>query len=90
MFIKDKSINKNKFLEELELHGIETRPVISGNFARQPVFEKYKIINNKKFKKADYISKYYFFIGLYSDLLKERELNKLTNIFLNTYKKIKK
>tara|TARA_B110000014_G_scaffold200768_1_gene150331 strand:+ start:2481 stop:3689 length:1209 start_codon:yes stop_codon:yes gene_type:complete len=90
MFIKDKSINKNKFLEELELHGIETRAVISGNFARQPVFKKYKIIKNKKFKKADYISKYYFFIGLYSDPLKESELNKLTNIFLNSYKKIKK
>jgi|TARA_B100001964_G_C14220924_1_gene595244 CDP-6-deoxy-D-xylo-4-hexulose-3-dehydrase len=90
MFIKDKSINKNKFLEELELHGVETRAIISGNFARQPVFKKYKIINSNKFKKADYISQYYFFIGLYPNPLKESELNKLINIFLNCYKKIKK
>jgi len=81
---------KNKFLEELELHGVETRAIISGNFARQPVFKKYKIINSNKFKKADYISQYYFFIGLYPNPLKESELNKLINIFLNCYKKIKK
>ena len=45
--------NKNKksiFISKIEKLGIETRPIISGNFINQPSVIKYNLIKNKKFR----------------------------------------
>ena len=41
--ILKKNINRKKFLNKLFSFGIDTRPIISGDFSKQPVFRKYKI-----------------------------------------------
>jgi CDP-6-deoxy-D-xylo-4-hexulose-3-dehydrase len=56
------SKNKDKLLRYLELNGIETRPIISGNFINQPAIKLYKINFNKNdLKNADQIDKRGFF-----------------------------
>ena len=35
---------KNKIINKLENNGIETRPIISGNFAKQPGAKIYKLV----------------------------------------------
>ena len=56
--------SKNIVIEILEKNGIETRPIISGNFTNQPAAIKYKLATNKKFPNTDYVYNNSFFIGL--------------------------
>ena len=43
-------IKKKKFLKKLNDKGIETRPIVSGNFMNQPVIKKFRLNKgNKKF-----------------------------------------
>ena len=62
--IVETNINKDLFIKKIEKKGIETRPIISGNFLKQPAIKKYKLPYNKRMKNAEYISKKGFFIGL--------------------------
>ena len=39
---------KIKFINYIESMGLQTRPVISGNFANQPSAKLYKLNNNNK------------------------------------------
>ena len=68
IFIDKKYSNKkSKYLKYLEEKGIETRPIISGNFVNQPVVKLYKLNkNNKKFKNAQIVEDSGFFIGLHT------------------------
>ena len=52
IFINKKYLNKKfKYLDYLEKKGIETRPIISGNFVNQPAIKLYKLNKgNEKFK----------------------------------------
>ena len=61
----------------IEKKGIETRPIISGNFLKQPAIKKYKLPYNKRMKNAEYISKKGFFIGLPTVKIENKILNKL-------------
>ena len=78
-------VNKKKLLKKLmlrlEKNGIETRPIISGNFLKQPSVKKYGLIKNIKFKNADYISNHGFFIGLPFDKIKINILKKIERSF---------
>ncbi len=74
ILIKDKK-NRIEFIKKLEKNGIETRPIISGNFLKQPAIKKYNLLGNKKFKNADVINDQGFFIGLPS--------RKINNIYIN-------
>ena len=76
--------NKKKFLNFLSTKGIETRPIISGNFLNQPASKIYKF-NYKKndFKKANEIEKKGFFIGLHTKPLKIHELRFIVENLLN-------
>ena len=57
--------NKEKFLQYLNVSGIETRPILSGNFLNQPSAKLYKFhINKKKFQVSQNIEDRGFFIGL--------------------------
>ena len=75
--------NKKKFLAYLNRHGIETRPIISGNFLNQPSIKLYNLNQNKKkFKNAQEIEDRGFFIGLHTRKLRENNLNYLINKLL--------
>ena len=77
-----KSKNKKKqLIKNLEAQGIETRPIISGNFLRQPAIKKYKLDKGVKFKNADIVNEQGFFIGLHPKKLNELLLNKIVKIF---------
>ena len=80
ILLKEKDIRK-KFLNKLEKNGIETRPIISGNFLKQPSIKKYKLINNKKFSNSDIVNERGFFIGLPSKKLNNNFINQIVDIF---------
>jgi CDP-6-deoxy-D-xylo-4-hexulose-3-dehydrase len=77
ILINPKFLNKKKiYLKYLDKLGIETRPIISGNFLRQPAaklynFDKYA----RKFKNANHIHDCGFFIGLHSTPINNLDLN---------------
>ena len=72
-YIKNKN-NRKKFIQNIEKKGIETRPIISGNFIRQPSVKKYKLLNRVKFLNSDIVNDHGFFIGL--------PTKKINNIFV--------
>ena len=74
-------IKKLKIINKLEKSGVETRPIISGNFLKQPAIKKYKITNNEKFINADYINEKGFFIGLQTKIMKHKQIKKLIKAF---------
>ena len=74
--------NRKKFLYNLEKRGVETRPIISGNFLRQPSVIKYNLVNKKsKFNNSDIINNKGFFIGLPSRKINNAFINNLVKIF---------
>jgi CDP-4-dehydro-6-deoxyglucose reductase, E1 len=79
--IISKKLDRNKIIKNLEYNGVETRPIISGNFLKQPSIKKYKIKNINKMVNADYVNNKGFFIGLKTSLMKDKEIKKLVNIF---------
>ena len=68
------------FIKRLEKLGIETRPIISGNFINQPSARKYKLIKrNQKFKNADFVNNYGLFLGLHTEKISNKILKLLKN-----------
>lgn len=66
---------KDKFLKYLNKSGIETRPIISGNFVNQKSIKLYNLNpDNTKFKGAQEIEDRGFFIGIHVDLISDRKL----------------
>ncbi len=47
LLIKNKKLNFLKITDIFEKHGIETRPIISGNILKHPVFKKIKYKKQK-------------------------------------------
>ena len=76
-----KNINRNKFLKKIEIIGVETRPIISGNFLKQPSIKKYKLIQNSKFINSDIVNKHGFFIGLPTSPISYKKIKKLVGAF---------
>lgn len=76
--------NKNKYLSYLNKNGIETRPIISGNFVNQPSVKLYKLNHkNEKFKGAQEIEDRGFFIGLDTKKITQMEINLLKDKLLD-------
>ena len=73
---------KQKFIDLLDKNGIETRPIISGNFLNHPAAKLYKL-NTKKlnFKNAQKIQELGFLIGLHTKRIKNSQLKLLHNCF---------
>ena len=70
-----KYLNNNK---------LETRPIISGNFANQPAVKLYKIKYNKReLNNATEIDQRGFFIGLPTVKLERKQLNKISDLLLS-------
>ena len=72
--ILSSKINKQRFINKLENNGVETRPIISGNFLKQPSVKKYKLNINISLKNSDYINRYGFFIGLPTEKFHKKKL----------------
>ncbi len=74
---------RNNYLKRLSKGGVESRPIISGNFLRQPVAKVFKLDKGKeKFKNADEVQNLGFFIGLHTQKIKEKILKKLVKTLL--------
>jgi CDP-6-deoxy-D-xylo-4-hexulose-3-dehydrase len=75
---------KNKFLNYLKQRGIETRPILSGNFANQSSIKLYKInYNLKNLKNSQEIEERGFFIGLPTQIISLKKIKNLTSSLLN-------
>jgi CDP-6-deoxy-D-xylo-4-hexulose-3-dehydrase len=85
ILISERFINyKDKFLKYLNQKGIETRPIISGNFMNQPCVKLYKLNEqNEKFPNAQLIEDRGFFIGLHTQKIKMKQLEYLEKHLLN-------
>lgn len=73
---------KNKrshVLYELQRYGIETRPIVTGNFLKNPVIKFYDYSISQDLKNAQTIDHRGFFVGNYNKLL-TNELEKLHSI----------
>jgi CDP-6-deoxy-D-xylo-4-hexulose-3-dehydrase len=74
---------RNNYLKKLSKDGVESRPIISGNFLRQPVAKTFKLDKEKnKFKNADEVQNLGFFIGLHTKKIKAKILKKLVKALL--------
>ena len=68
--------NKEKFLKYLDYSGVETRPILSGNFLNQESCKLYKFkFNNKDFRVSQEIEDRGFFIGLPTNDMSNKTLN---------------
>jgi dTDP-4-amino-4,6-dideoxygalactose transaminase len=76
ILINKKFLYKKKiFLNYLNNNGIETRPIISGNFVNQKSIKLYGLNPNKdKFKGAQEVEERGFFIGIHIDAITDKKL----------------
>ena len=79
--ILNRRVKKDKFINKLENLGVETRPIISGNFLKQPSIKKYKIKSNVNVKNSNIINKFGLFIGLPINKITSATLNRLVKVF---------
>lgn len=82
--INPKFINKKeKFMKYLNSSGIETRPILSGNFLNQPSCKLYNFrFDKKNFKSSQDIEDRGFFIGLPTSDMTVSKINFLTQKLL--------
>jgi CDP-6-deoxy-D-xylo-4-hexulose-3-dehydrase len=85
ILIKEKKY-KSKVIDNLEKNGIETRPIISGNFANQPAAKKYKLSNKQEFPNTDLVYDNSFFIGLPAKVINNQYLKKIISCFEKSFK----
>jgi CDP-4-dehydro-6-deoxyglucose reductase, E1 len=85
LLVNKKYIKKKKlFLDYLNKNKVDTRPIISGNFANQPAIKLLKIkIDKKKLINSQEIDNRGFFIGLPTRKLNKKIINKLSKLLLN-------
>ena len=74
----------NNFLSYLTDNKVENRPIVTGNFARQPIFQFLDLnIKPEEYKGAEVLHKRGFFIGLSCEKMSEERIDKLVDIFFN-------
>ena len=89
----NESMNKEikmKLLFYLESEGIETRPILTGNFLNQPSIKLFGLNNkNLKFKGAQSIEDLGFLIGLHTKEINQKQLSLIKNslLFIDTLSK---
>ena len=77
----NKHIKRRRFISKLENFGVESRPIISGNFLKQPSIKKYKIKSKVNEKNSNIINKFGLFIGLPTSKISSKTLNRLVRAF---------
>ena len=75
---------KQSVMDKLNKFGISTRPIISGNFSKQPSIKLYKIKTNYKLPNADLVDKNSFFMGLHNIKISDRKLNQISKLFFSS------
>lgn len=74
---------RRRYLEHLSRSGVENRPVVSGNFTRQPALKLLGIdCDPAAFPGAEEINQRGFFIGLHTEPLKDETTERLVEILL--------
>ena len=74
----------SEILARLSERGVENRPIVSGNFARQPGLELFKLETDwRALVGAEQIHQYGFFIGLHARNLSHAEINELAGLLLD-------
>ena len=85
--ICDKRKNiKKRILKKLDMLGVETRPIISGNFVKQPGPKKYKLSSKEKFPMTDKMYDTSFFIGLPTKKMSLKLLTRLVSSLEKSFK----
>ena len=78
---------KDLIIKKLDKLGIENRPIIGGNFLKQPALKKYGISQKSKdFPNANYIHDHGLFVGLKNKVFNNLELKKFADIFFKGFK----
>ena len=87
LFNKKYKNMKSKIIKKLDYLGIDTRPIISGNFANQPAVKKYNILKKGiSYPNADYINDLGFFIGLPTKNISPKMIKKFKKAFFKSFK----
>ena len=73
---------RQRVLDKLSEAGVDCRPVVTGNFARQSVIEHYDYRIHGELKSADRVHDYGFFIGNHHYPVTE-QLNEVANLIKN-------
>ena len=63
ILIDDLAGKRDYVIERLTKIGVETRPIIAGNFMKQPVIEYFNYIGRGKYESANYLHDNGFFMG---------------------------
>jgi CDP-6-deoxy-D-xylo-4-hexulose-3-dehydrase len=72
------------YLRYLSSHGVENRPVVSGNFTRQPAVRLFGIdCNPRDFPGAEEINRRGFFVGLHTEPLPADKIERVVEIMLD-------
>ena len=73
-----------KYLKYLDNNKVETRPIVSGNMAKQPICEYFNFdFSSSDMIGADILHETGFFIGSSCSKISDEKLNKLIEIFYN-------
>lgn len=73
--------NRDQVVDRLDKLGVATRPVVTGNFVRQPVFKGLDVLVNNA-PCADFIHDHGFYIGLPVRKLNDSDINYIVNLLL--------
>jgi|TARA_B110000438_G_scaffold303573_1_gene365718 CDP-6-deoxy-D-xylo-4-hexulose-3-dehydrase len=75
---------REQLILKLNRNGIETRPIISGNFLNQKATKVFNLNHQKiQFKNSDLVEKSGFFIGLHTKPINKEILKKIVNTLLD-------
>jgi CDP-4-dehydro-6-deoxyglucose reductase, E1 len=73
-----------KYMDYLSVNGVENRPIVSGNFVRQPALKLFGIETDpQNFPGAEAVNRRGFFIGLHTEKLADSMIERLTNLLLS-------
>ena len=72
--------DRSALLKHLEENGVETRPIVAGNIARQPVCAMFPDLKERHLPGADLVHERGFYIGLHPFAAKEN-LDRLIEVF---------
>jgi CDP-6-deoxy-D-xylo-4-hexulose-3-dehydrase len=76
-------VSKAAYLSHLTQSGVENRPIISGNFTRQPALRRHGIVcDPASYPGAEAIDRRGFFIGLHTEPLSDALVEQLAGILL--------
>ena len=83
VFSDSVNVRLKSYLEGLSLRGVENRPIVSGNFARQPALDLFNCASDpRQMPGAEKVHRRGFFVGLHTRRLRPEELGDLADRLL--------